>query len=540
MQKKYNYNIINILKDKENFVSDILKKTLFDISKMNEDKKVLRESLYESLIGEKKLFTKQRWYADSSSEKIFKKGGLFEQLKDENNDLNEVVSKIIESYIQEISNDFDPSVYNLLKSINYFFFSRLLNSVKIQLPNEELASERGLSSNQISILGNIKLIQKLAKQGTLIVVPTHFSNLDSLLIGMVLDSVDLQPVIYGAGLNLFNNVTNGLLNKVGAYKIDRRKKNLIYLTTLQNYSTLAIHYGCDCLFFPGGTRIRSGEVETKLKFGLLRTTVAAQALNYKKHGLNAKKIYIVPLIVNYPFVLEGASLIREHIKKTYGVDIKNKKTFGERYISFFKNTSDLIFKKSKITVSFGDPIDVLGNRVDESGSSMDVNGTTINLFSILEDNNLEDGALLRETSKNLSQNIMRQYRTHNVVIPSSLVAFVAFEILLSMYRDLSMSEFFQLPKKAFKINAYLLAEKIKVVREVILDYEENDLIDISDEIRCFSIDDIIKDGLENLGIYGSHRPLVLEKYNFYTTEDICSLFYYHNRLVGYELEKFIV
>ena len=47
---------------------------------------------------------------------------------------------------------------------------------------------------------------------------------------------------------------------------------------------------------------------------------------------------------------------------------------------------------------------------------------------------------------------------------------------------------------------------------MILDYEENDLIDISDEIRCFSIDDIIKDGLENLGIYGSHRPLYNRRY----------------------------
>lgn len=539
MQKKYNYNIINILKNKENFVNDILKKSLFDISKLYEDKKVLRENLCESLIGEKKLYTKQRWYADSSSETIFKKGGLFEQLKDENNDLNTVVSKIIESYINEISNDFDPSTYNFFKSVNYFFFSRLLSTIKIQLPKEELASEKGLSSNHISILGNIELIKKLAKQGTLIIVPTHYSNLDSLLIGMVLDTVDLQPVIYGAGLNLFNNVTTSVLNKMGTYKIDRRKKNLIYLITLQNYSTLAIHYGCDCLFFPGGTRNRSGEVETKLKFGLLKTTVAAQGLNYKVQGLNAKKIYIVPMILNYPFVLEGASLIRDHIKKTFGLDIKNKKIFGEKYVSLFKNTSDLIFRKSKITVSFGDPMDVLGNKVDESGSSMDANGETINLFDILE-NKFEDGGLLRETSKKLSQNIMRQYRTHNVVIPSSLLAFVAFEILLSSHKDLPMSKFLQIPNNEFKINAYLFAEKIKVVREVVLDYEENDLIDVSDEIRYFSIEDIIKNGLENLGIYGLHRPLVLEKYNFYTTEDICSLFYYHNRLVGYELEKFIV
>ena len=539
MQKKYNYNIINILQNKENFANDILKKTLFDISKLKDDEKEFRKNLYESLKGEKKLLTKQRWYADSSSEAIFKKGGLLEQLNDEDNDLDVVITKMIESYIQEISNNFDPSFYKVTKTVSYFFFSRLLNSVKIKLPND-FSTVKRLSSNQISILGNVDFIKKLSKQGTLIIVPTHYSNLDSLLIGTVLDSVELQPVMYGAGLNLFNEVTNSFLNKVGAYKIDRRKKNFIYLTTLQNYSMLAIHYGCDCLFFPGGTRLRSGAVETSLKLGLLKTTVAAQELNYLQHGVNAKKIFIVPMIVNYPFVLEGSSLIRDHIKKIFGVNIENKKVFGEKYVSFIKSASDLIFKKSKITVSFGEPMDVLGNKIDETGASVDAEGGTINLFGILENSNVEDGAIFRQASKKLSQNILRQYRIHNVVIPSSLLAFVAFEILLSMHKDLSLEKFLQLPNDTFKINAYILAEKIKIVREVILDYAENDLIDVSDEVKCFSVEDIIKDGLENLGIYGLHRPLIWEKYNFYTTEDICSLFYYHNRLVGYEFEKFIV
>lgn len=539
MQQKYNYNIINILKNKDSFSDDILKKTLFDVSKLKGDEKDFRKNLYESLKGEKKLLTKQKWYADSSSETIFKNCGLFDQLNDENIPLDNILTEMIQSYILEISNNFDPSFYNLTKTMSYYFFSRLLNTMKMKLPND-ISTVKRLSAKQISILGDVGFIKKLSEQGTLIIVPTHFSNLDSLLIGTVLDTVGLQPVMYGAGLNLFNTITNGFLNRVGAYKIDRRKKNLIYLTTLQNYSMLAIHYGCDCLFFPGGTRIRSGEVETNLKLGLLKTTVAAQWLNFSKHGLNAKKIFIVPLILNYPFVLEGSSLIRDHIKKTFGVSIENKKVFGEKYISFLKNVSDLIFKKSKITVSFGEPMDVLGNKIDKSGNSLNSKDEVISLFEILGNSKIEDGALLREASKKLSQNIMRQYRTHNVVIPSSLLAFVAFEILLSMHEGIPLEEFLQLPNESFKINAYLFADKLKIVREIVLDYAENGLIKVSNEVKNFSIEEIIEDGLENLGIYGFHRPLVWKKYNFYTTEDICSLFYYHNRLVGYEFEKFIV
>ena len=86
-------------------------------------------------------------------------------------------------------------------------------------------------------------------------VPTHFSNLDSILIGWVIHVLGLPPFIYGAGLNLFNiKILAYFMNSLGAYKVDRRKKNPIYLEALKSYSNLAIQEGAHSLFFPGGTR----------------------------------------------------------------------------------------------------------------------------------------------------------------------------------------------------------------------------------------------------------------------------------------------
>ena len=44
------------------------------------------------------------------------------------------------------------------------------------------------------------------------------------------------------------------------------------------------------LFFPGGTRSRSGGIEKHLKLGLLGTALDAQYMNYLQHGDVAKKI----------------------------------------------------------------------------------------------------------------------------------------------------------------------------------------------------------------------------------------------------------
>ena len=51
------------------------------------------------------------------------------------------------------------------------------------------------------------------------------------------------------------------------------------------------------------------------------------------------------------------------------------------------------------------------------------------------------------------------------------------------------------------------------------------------------IDQVIAHGLDNLGMYHSKRPLIRNKSGQLVSEDLNCLFYYHNRLVGYGLEK---
>ena len=50
---------------------------------------------------------------------------------------------------------------------------------------------------------------------------------------------------------------------------------------------------------------------------------------------------------------------------------------------------------------------------------------------------------------------------------------------------------------------------------------------------------VIKHGLDNCGIFHLNRPVLKNKKGNIVTQDLSLLYYYHNRLVGYDLEKLI-
>ena len=52
-------------------------------------------------------------------------------------------------------------------------------------------------------------------------------------------------------------------------------------------------------------------------------------------------------------------------------------------------------------------------------------------------------------------------------------------------------------------------------------------------------DEVIKLGVENVGIFHLNRPLLFNKKGNIITRDLTVLYYYHNRLVGYDLESCI-
>lgn len=374
-------------------------------------------------------------------------------------------------------------------------------------------------------------------------VPTHFSNLDSILIGWVISALGLPAFIYGAGLNLFNiKIFAYFMESLGAYKVDRRKKNLLYLETLKSYSSLAIQKGCHSLFFPGGTRSRSGQLEKRLKLGLLSTAIEAQRVNYqkgKRDGLH--KIFIVPVTLNYNFVLEAPSLIRDYLK------LKGQERYyveNDEFSTSYKISAFLLkffTKGSDISVSIGRGLDVLGNYVDEAGNSYDKTGRQIDTQEYFT----KDGRIIShdqqredEYTRMLSDRVVEEYHRINKVFASHLVAFTAFEILQKKYRKLDLYNLLRIPDEDQVIPYEEFREVFDRILARVYEMYNKGEVSVSPYLTG-DPDKIINHGLANVGMYHAKRPLIKNKKGDITTQDLNLLFYYHNRLVGYNLESYV-
>jgi glycerol-3-phosphate O-acyltransferase len=53
------------------------------------------------------------------------------------------------------------------------------------------------------------------------------------------------------------------------------------------------------------------------------------------------------------------------------------------------------------------------------------------------------------------------------------------------------------------------------------------------------LDEIIKDGISHLGVYHPEKPLLINKQGHLSSKDFKLLYFYHNRLENYGLDKMI-
>jgi glycerol-3-phosphate O-acyltransferase len=382
-------------------------------------------------------------------------------------------------------------------------------------------------------------VRELFKHGTVVVVPTHFSNLDSILVGYAMDQImGLPSFSYGAGLNLYNSGPAAyFMNRLGAYRVDRRKKNAVYLETLKSMSNLSIQRGVNSLFFPGGTRSRSGALEQEVKMGLLGTAVEAQrALSQKGSD---KKVFIVPLVIGYHFVLEAPFLIEQHLRITGKENYLRLRDEGSsvrawlRYIwQFFSTTND-------ITLTVGRPMDVLGNFVNQDGKSFDRKGNPVDIkeyFSSVDGQLNEDTQREGEYTKILAERLVERYFVENVVLSSHLLAFTVFEILVHQNPKLDLFGLLRLPPEEYVFPFKSVVEVIEQLQAELFRMEREGRLMLSPEIYL-PAEELIRDAMKKLGVFHRKKTLLYNKEGDIMSEDFRVLYYYHNRLENYGLDR---
>ncbi len=449
-----------------------------------------------------------------------------------NNDA--LLKDIIHRYAEEIVGTFHIKTFLFARKFLTFFFNRLLQA-KLR-GFLRIGGARRRLSEKLSVEGPLETIRALASKGVVVVVPTHFSNLDSILIGYMMDLVaGLPSFSYGAGLNLYNTgYTAYFMNRLGAYRVDRRKKNEIYLETLKAMSNLSIQRGTNSLFFPGGTRSRSGMMETKLKLGLLSTTVEAQRSLFQRG--ESKKVFIVPLVTSYHFVLEAQYLIEQYLKQI------GKERFIKAQDNFFKPLQiarfvwKVLAEGNDITFSFGQPMDVLGNPVDAQGESCDQYGNRIALQEYFELRGRITEDLQRESeyTKMLGEKIVESYFRYNIVLDSHLVAFAAFEILKKENARLDLYGVLRLPPADYAFSWEVLTEVVGKLQRKLKAMEKAGEVRLSASVRG-DTEALIRSGIDRMGTFHLKRPLKFDKQGNVVSENFLLLYFYHNRLENYGL-----
>ncbi|WP_297337514.1 1-acyl-sn-glycerol-3-phosphate acyltransferase [Algoriphagus sp.] len=550
LPSKNEWPVVKLARERKDFIKQVSEKSQDRIlSLINKNPELLKEELETTLYREKLRIKQNPWAVDPDDEQEFW-GKVKSSLLQVNSDTKlgknarlqayqEILKKITTRYSEEIASNFKHQHYKFTRSVVTFGFSRLLNAARVK-GFRSIFSNQFTLQDKIQITGETDQLRDLATKGTVVMVPTHFSNLDSILIGWIISVLGLPPFIYGAGLNLFNiSIFAYFMNALGAYKVDRRKKNLMYLETLKTYSKEAIQFGCHSLFFPGGTRSRSGMIESKLKLGLLSTAIEAQRNNFQdEQNEISGKIFIVPVTINYHFVLEAPSLIRDHLSIT-GQEryYKENDEFSTSY-KISKFLFKFFTKGSDISVSVGRAMDVLGNYVDQDGKSLDKHGRIIDTRDYFMSNGkiTVDQQREEEYTHMLGRRIVEEFHKINRVFSSHLVAFTAFELIQAKNQKLDLFDLIRLPEEEIFLPFEEFKSACQVVYDRILALRAEGQIKIAPHMKR-SMDEIITHGLDNVGMYHAKRPLLRNQSGDIVTEDMSLLYFYHNRLHGYGLEK---
>lgn len=440
-------------------------------------------------------------------------------------------------YGWDVAGNFDPRVYKISTKILPPLVTALLAPHKLL----ELASKPAelldidALSEKVLVEGPVEELRGLAKKGVMVYVPTHLSNMDSIVFGYALERAGLPPATYGAGKNLFTNpVLSFFMHNLGAYRVDRRLKHALYKDVLKTYSAVLLERGYHSLFFPGGTRSRSGGIERRLKLGLMGSAVEAYARTLAVG--REKRVYFVPSTINYLITLEAETLIADFLseagKARFIIEDDESTRLG-RMGSFVRK---LLGMDSSVVIRFGRPIDPFGNAVEADGESYDRRGRRVDPASYVKNTAGEvvlDASRDAQYTRELGEEICRQYEREAVIMSTHVVASACFDALR---RAAGRDDLFTIlrPRDTLVIPRDELASDVRRRKEDLALMERKGEVALGEFVRSHSGGDIVERALRSFAGYHS-SPVLEARREGIAIRDPKLLFYYQNRLASHGL-----
>ena len=192
--------IAKLSKRRSAFVKELVVQTMDNYNMLSVEE--LKSILSTTIFNERTRVAEEPWKVDPPKEEaywnkmrksVFGIDQATEEAEVKALYLNKI-NEILTSYAQEIVGSFKEKSFRFARRFLTFFFRRLLNAAANRKFKRLFGNKYGIH-DRIKAYGPIDTIRDLFTKGTVVVVPTHFSNIDSVLVGYAMDEL-LATVIF--------------------------------------------------------------------------------------------------------------------------------------------------------------------------------------------------------------------------------------------------------------------------------------------------------------------------------------------------------
>ncbi|MCL1911377.1 MAG: 1-acyl-sn-glycerol-3-phosphate acyltransferase [Leptospirales bacterium] len=278
-------------------------------------------------------------------------------------------------YFDEIAADFSINYISMLARLLDIIFKKIFNGVSFDAED-------------------FKKLREASEKGPLVIVPSHKSHIDYLIISWLFYKNKIIPPHVVAGINLNFLLVGHILRRAGALYMRRSFRGLdLYAVVFKQYVKTLVNEGYAIEFFIEGGRTRTGKLLFP-KLGILKYLVESVIEDY------SKDLIFVPVTINYDRVLE---------ENSYSNELKGKEKKKENTVGFVKSSKSLLKRNyGRVRLSINSPIsfnETQGKLADKSNETEDLAmllARRINEITMITPFSLVTTAILFSGSKGFS------------------------------------------------------------------------------------------------------------------------------------------
>ena len=136
-------------------------------------------------------------------------------------------------------------------------------------------------------------------------------------------------------------------------------------------------------------------------------------------------------------------------------------------------------------------------------------------------------------TKVLAERIVESFKRNNVILSSHLVAYAMFTLLEEDNAEKTLFELIKVPPKSITISLDRMVTQVENILANLKALENK--VTLSEEFDNISTLDLILVGVGKVGVYHQKKVIKLKSKDTLGTEDLKLLYYYHNKVIHYNL-----